>query len=336
MLSEIDDPIKQEIDLERWERLKNRMIDEISNGFTLERIANEAGPAFVAGHLEKWAANPEWWRDGSRGRIGDQSMADKIESVLETYFAGLDADRMEEKKRNPGRVETSVMQSVFKGFKMARRVPAMVDICVPAGAGKTQALDEYINRCRKEEGLDCPVWSVGLSEFGLTTRAVLSMIAANVDSQYRHDKSRNDFEIDFHIEEKTRGLGGILIIDEAQHLADAKLEHGIRIVNGLRRYVDKGLFGIALLNNGEVYRRISGGKHDQLLSRMKEWRVEVKSVTEHDIDLVMAAWGVSGKEEREWCVERGTGPGQLRAMVSGFKRSLLDFDVIDISTLRGW
>lgn len=336
MLSEKDDPIKQVIDLERWERLKNRMIDEISNGFTLERIANEAGPGFVAGHLEKWIADPEWWRDSGRSRIGDQSMADRIETALETYFAGLDADRMEAKKRNPGRVETSIMKSVFKGFKMARSVPAMVDICAPAGAGKTQALEEYVNRCRKEEGLDCPVWSVGLGEFELTTRAVLLAIAEQVDSQYRRDRQKNDYEINFHIEEKTRGRGGILIIDEAQHLADAKLEHGIRIVNGLRRYVDKGLFGIALLNNGEVYRRISGGKHDQLLSRMREWRLEAEGVTEHDIDLLMAAWGVSGKEERRWCVARGMGPGQLRAMADGFKHAAADCDVIDMSTLSGW
>lgn len=164
-------------------------------------------------------------------------------------------------------------------------------------------------------------------------KAVLSSIAAEVDKKYHFNKSQNDFELDYHIEEKTRGRGGILIIDEAQHLADAKIEHGIRIINGLRRYVDKGLFGIALLNNGEIYRRISGGKYAQLLSRMQDWRIEIKGVTEHDIDLVMAAWGVSGKDERKWCIKRGMGPGQLRAVVNGFHNALLECDSIDISTL---
>jgi DNA transposition AAA+ family ATPase len=317
----------------RWRQLRDRLIDEISGGMTINRISIEIDNEFMPGQLEAWAKDEHWGRDTARV-FTDASLAERIEKTLAIYFDDLDSERLQQKRRSPVRVETSVMAAVFEGFGMARTAPAMVDISVPAGAGKTEAMDEYVKQCKKEEGIDCPVWTIGLSEFGLTVKSVLTMIASEVDPKHhRHSSALNDFELDFLIEKETRGRGGLLIIDEAQHLADAKLDHGIRIVNGLRRYVDKGLFGIALLNNGEVYRRVNSEKYSQLLSRMKEWRVEVKGITEQDVDLVAAAWGITGKDARAWCVNKAKGPGQLRALVSAFKRAQMEYGEITLAAL---
>ena len=335
MLSEIQKQVKPEVDLERWQRLKERLINEISRGRTLEEIANIVGERIFARNLEDWMEDPGWMREGSYTRFGVEAVSVRIETALEKHFDDLDRERGDFLKHPPKGIETSVMKAVLEGFRKARTIPAMVDICVPSGAGKTEAKEEYLARCRKEEGLKCPVWTIELSEFGLTIRDTLEKIVRRIGAD--HQGFKTEAEIDHFIEENTRGRRGLLIIDEAQHLADAKIDHGVRIINGLRRYVDKRLFGIALLNNGEIYRRISGGKQkhfDQLFSRMKGWRIEVPGVTENDVDLVMAAWKVSGKDERAWCIRNGMGPGQLRSIVTGFQNSLYEFREINIDTLE--
>ncbi|GAB3266108.1 TniB family NTP-binding protein [Chitinimonas naiadis] len=320
------------INMAVWEPLKNRLMDELSNGFTLARFGNEIGISEEV--ITMWLKKDRWlWIPR---RAGEPCQAERIERGLTARFEEIDIERTDAKKRHPGFVETSVTKTVLDAFNTAREMAVMVDIAIQPGAGKTSALREYLARCRKEEGFECPIWQVSLSEWGLTPRNVLCQIS---ESLRRSDDSfpptGDEFAISRWISETTEGRGGLLIVDEAQHLADAKLDHGVRILNGLRTFVDRGLFGIALLNNGEIYRRLAAGKqsHAQLLSRMASWRVASKGVTEHDVDLVMAAWGVTGRAERDWCVKVGTGPGQLRAIVEAFRRSNDRYGLIDIATL---
>lgn len=97
------------------------------------------------------------------------------------------------------------------------------------------------------------------------------------------------------IANQTMDKGRVLIVEEAQHLGDAKNLHTMKIFNGLRRFVDAKCFGIVLIGNGEIYRRLKNGQqqHAQLLSRMASFRVVIPGVSDEDVDNVMAAWGVS-------------------------------------------
>jgi len=312
----------------RWEALKNRLADEISRGLSMARIANET--RLNAESINAWATDFSWFREPRR--LGEESQASIIEAALAARFNELDQERANEKTRSPARIETSVTREVISAIAMSRDMVEIVDISAPPGSGKSVGVAEYVAKARKDEGFDCPVWPIELNEFSLSAKSVLRLIArACINPSYDvHDEA----SIFKDVADKTQGKGGVLIVEEAQHLGDAKNINGIRIFNGLRRFVDAGCFGIVLIGNGELYRRLKSGHHAQLLSRMASFRKEIAGVTDEDVDNVMAAWGVSGKAERALCVKIASGPGALRSLVQAFRRTLHEFGVINATTLN--
>lgn len=323
----VEEPLSNNDAAARWKLLRDRLVETLSRGFTVARLATETG--LMAAQVEAWAADPTAFR--TVRRFGEPSLAESIETALESRFAELDAECSNTRRMSPDRVETSVMRKAMEAFIMARDTPAMVDFTAPPGTGKTEAIAEYVAQCRKTEGYGCPVWTVELSEFNLSPKAVLALLVEQIG---KSTPAGSEYELSRHVELHTEGKGGLLIVEEAQHLADTQNINGLRIINGLRRFVDRKLFGIVFVNNGEIYRRLQGGKHTQLFSRMESWRVEVKGVTEDDVDKVMAAWGVFGRAERDYCVKVAEGQGALRALVSVFRRAQRDFGVIDVDTMK--
>lgn len=322
------------VDMERYQHLTARLADELARGMSLSRIATEAGIAIQSGHISRtlpadriraWTLNPDAMRET---RYVDQiAPADEIEQKLVAWFAELDAERAAQTTAAPF-VETAVSRKVWSGFEQARELCELVEIAAPPGTGKTCAADQYLAQCRKLEGFGCPVWRITLSEFSLSIKSVLHLIETEI-SQGRP----NGLAYSGTIEDQTEGRGGLLIVDEAQHIGDAHLNNGINILNGLRHFVDRKLFGIAFLSNGEIYRRVSGAKHAQLSSRMEAWRVEVRDVPDEDVDLIMAAYGVSGKPEREWCIKKAKGVGGLRALTYAFRKAAREFGEVNFQTL---
>lgn len=339
-------------DRNRWEVIRNRLVDELAkgNGRTLEAIANAA--RVEVGPLKIWLKSPaEFPRFGRR--VGEKTGAEKIADALEGYFAALDSEGLNIRLRCPRRVETGVMRAAIEGIWTARNLCEFVEIRAASGLGKTEAKAEYIARCRKSEGFYCPVWSIELDESCISIKAVLSMIAREVVGEGHYDE-KSEASMARVIEEYAEGRNGVLLVDEAQHLADAQKRFGIPIVNMLRRFVDKGLFGIAYFGNGEIYRRLTTGSgkdkgaYTQLLSRMQDFRVEifglgantgkgkehVKALTREDVVAVAAAWGVDGVEEVAYCLKAAALPGSLRIMTNIFRQALDKYECIDIKTLN--
>lgn len=326
---------------ERWKRLTARLADEMARGYSLSRIIIEAEmPAhdsfhresLSVGRLRAWSINPNNMRDTRY--VGDLSEADKIEQKLEAWFAELDTERAAQTNTAAAPfVETAISRKIWGGFEQARELCELVEIAAPPGTGKTIAADQYLAQCRKLEGFNCPVWRITLSEFSLSVKNVLRLISSEIDAAHANVEARADFDTARLIEDKTEGRGGLLIVDEAQHIGDARLNNGLNILNGLRHFVDRKLFGIAFLSNGEIYRRAVGGKHGQLSSRMAEGRVEVKTVPDDDVDLIMAAYGISGKPAREWCIKKAKGAGGLRALTNSFRHAAREFGEVNHQTL---
>ena len=324
---------KPVVNYERWEQLTARLADELARGYSLNRIAIESGLNAERGHtfvklapdrIKAWTLNPEAMRET---RYIDQlSPADEIEQKLSAWFAALDAERAESKTAADTFIETAVSRKIWDGFEQARELGELVEIAAPPGTGKTCAAEQYLAQCRKLECFACPVWRITLSEFSLSLKSVLNLIGAELDA------GAGGVSI-AEIEAKTEGRGGLLIVDEAQHIGDGHLMNGLNILNGLRYFTDKKLFGIAFLSNGEIYRRVKGAKYAQLSSRMEAWRVEVRAVPDEDVDLIMTAWGISGKPAREWCINKAKGAGGLRALTSAFKLAARKFGAINHQTL---
>jgi DNA transposition AAA+ family ATPase len=328
------------VNMELWKKLTDRLAEEMARGYSLNRIAIESGLNTHRGHssvtlapdrIKAWTLNPEAMREN---RYIDQiAPADEIEQKLSAWFAALDKERAENQTADVPFVETAVSRKVWGGFEQARELCKPVEISAPPGTGKTCSVDPYIAKCRKLEGFGCPVWRIDMGEFSISLKNVLQKIGEEINAKNASYSIKQDSDIVRMIEEQTEGRKGLLIVDEAQHIGDANSLHGIRILNGLRYFTDKKLFGIAFLSNGEIYRRVVNAKNTQLSSRMEAWRVEIKNIPDDDIDLIIGAWGVSGKDAREWCINKAKGAGGLRVLTDLFVLVSHKFGVINYQTL---
>lgn len=338
-------------DSERYARLRARLLDEMGRGATLRRMTRELVDyglhfGFYAhdekaarvlhpldeGVLKKWVADPTEQRNIQR-YSNVPSQADKIENALELYFSDLDEEREKANGAEPDRVRTSVLCKGVESIQIARSQQKPVHIMSVPGAGKTAFMKEYQDRSRKAEGLDCPVWSIELDDWCLSGKAILCLLAEQVCPV--SDRSRTEFEIVRDIENAIENRRGVLIIDEANFLMDVPTDAGIRIINSLRRFCDRGLMGIAFLDNGELYRKLDPKKkRPQLTSRFDAWRVDIPAPNDEDIELVMHAWGVSGRNERKLCLDLGTGPGTLRALTDRFRKARELYGEINFATMQ--
>lgn len=198
---------------------------------------------------------------------------------------------------------------------------------------------EYIARAIKAEGLGCPVWGIELGEWSTSTKAILTMIAEKVCPKELVSlvgggrSGPGEFELWRAIETAAEGRGGVLIIDEANSLMDVPSDAGVRIINGLRRFCDLGVFGVVLLDNGEIFTKLDPKKRPQLASRFDNWRVGIAPPSEDDIEMVMHAWGVFGRDERKHCMVLGKNSGTLRNLTDCFRKSLEMYGEINILTI---
>lgn len=295
-------------DIARYETLKGRLADEMARGLSLRAIANITKPKGHHGNADSWMATLDAWskgkemlREASR-YSGEPSLAEKVDDALDKWFHDLDAERARN-PLDPGFVETSVFIKMLGGFNLAEGECKMVEISTPPGNGKTTNTMYYISQRRKADGFDCPVWMITMSESNVNQKSISLDIldSMRVSGRVMQDyEGKNQYAIDRAIEEACQNVrGGLLIIDEAQHIGEfngTPRVNSLNIINALRWFCDRGLFGIALLSNGEVYRRTLKSKNStQLSSRMESWRVNAGRPNENDIDLIMASWGVSGK-----------------------------------------
>lgn len=336
-------------DMARYKRINQRLADELTrDNNSLLKIANIIRPKDFNSRgyenlwydrLVEWSKSSENMRQPSRF-TGEPSVAEQIEMALEKLFNDLDAERAL-RKNNPGFVETSVFRSIVEGFQMSRELCRMVEISTPPGSGKTTAAKHYLAQCQKMEGFDCPVWLITLSECNISTRLITWEIVKVITGDSSMFESGNpDRASEYGMNERIAQLcssksPGLLIIDEAQHIGQFHgnvRPHGLNIINSLRSFCDRGLFGIALLSNGEVYDRTKTSRNSiQLSSRIL--LVKVKKPTENDIDLIMSTWGVSGKSEREISLKLGTGDGGLRTLTDAYRLALHKYGEITYASI---
>lgn len=344
-----------------WGYLRARLLDEMGRGLTLTKLARRLVDYGLNDDYLRRNATPRhglspvpeeslrlWAEEGGgqtsllrvRRHCDVPSQTEKIESALTLYFADLDEERSTARGFEPPRVNTSVMQKGLEAIHLARKACKPLHIKSVPGAGKSEFKMEYLSRARKMEGMDCPVWVIELGEWSISSKAILMLIAEKVCRKTLEALTRSgrngpgEFELLRAIEQAAEGRDGVLIIDEANFLMDAPTDAGIRIINGLRRFCDKGLFGIVFLDNGELYSRLDPkGKRPQLTSRFDNWRVDIPAPNEDDIELVMHAWGVSGREERKLCLSLGQKAGTLRNLTDCFRSALEQYGEITQATM---
>ncbi|HQW57397.1 MAG TPA: hypothetical protein PK583_00355 [Gammaproteobacteria bacterium] len=344
---------KTNFDKTQWEALKNRILEKMaSSGITLLQIAIETMPQDDGTRrnyntVETWKACIEGWiKDSSKfrepGRHWNQEpLAKTIESQLEKWLDAQDNEQ-NNKFNEPCFVATSVAANIMEKIHKARVMQDLIEIPSPPGHGKTSAIAQYQLQCRKSEGFDAPVWVITLRETNLTLKIVLLEMACAIyaSGKFNGDVIEPNEKMEIDLLEKLiermaiYHRGGVFIFDEANHLGrfiGITRSSGGTIANALRTFIDRKLFGIALLSNGEMLQRARELKSIQITSRIT-CEKPIK-LTENDILLIMQSWGVSGKKELEWCLKMGMGEGGLRTLVKAFKNSLYDIGTINHDSL---
>jgi len=169
-----------------------------------------------------------------------------------------------------------------------------------AGVGKTRAIKNYAASAPN-------VWVATMRPDTAGVASCLEEIGEAVGLKMTSRAARQSRDLSRRME----GTGGLLVIDEAQHLNIAAIE-------AIRSIYDIAEIGLVLCGNESVYARLTGGSRAatfaQLFSRIGK-RLRLSQPSKADVTALADAYGVTGKEERQALIEISQRPGALRAVV---------------------
>ncbi|MYE06688.1 MAG: AAA family ATPase [Chloroflexi bacterium] len=200
----------------------------------------------------------------------------------------------------PEWAETPTARRVLGALWYAQLAGDIAVVYGGAGLGKTTAAKRYA-------GTKPSVWVATMSPSAHTLHACLERAAAAVGIRLAHGRAAR---IEADLADRLEGTRGLLVVDEAQHLSVQALE-------GLRSLHDATRTGLALVGGETLWSRLTGGRRAaefaQLYSRVGK-RVRLARATQGDADALLAAWGLSGKEEREAARRIAAHAGGLRGL----------------------
>lgn len=272
---------------------RQRVSGMIEQGVRRRRIAAEAG--VTIDELNGWTA-------------GDA----RSERVDQRVRAWLDELEHPDDELDPGWVELPSAAEIEGALEMARMTPGISVIYGPAGVSKTTVARRYAEgefRGYRDNGRVF----VTASEFNKTSTGILQALAEKLGQYGRAYRLNELAKMISDILPKR----SVIIVDEAQHLSMAALD-------GLRWFMDECGIGIAYVGNEVVFTRVSGGgqraKFAQLQSRVSHY-LQVRGPTEEDVDVLLAAWRIRGREERAFALQLAAGPGSLRVLGHVLRRA---------------
>lgn len=255
---------------------------------TQTRIAKEIGVSGTV--ISQWL---------SGGYPGDNSAVEaKVQRWLAKYQERASSGTM---PATPTFAPTPTALRVQQALHYAQMAGDVTAIYGASGIGKTAAIRAYV-----QMSLNCWVATMSPATSGVVT--ALEEICAALGIQAAGGAARTHRDI----VRRVTDTGGLLIIDEAQHLSPSALDQ-------IRAIHDHAHIGLALVGNDYVYSRMDGaGKRadhlDRLRSRVGK-RVKLNLSSAADIDVLLRAWGIP--EDATWrpaLVAFGRRPGALRGL----------------------
>lgn len=198
----------------------------------------------------------------------------------------------------PEFVKTKTAGNVIDVLQWAQIGPDIVVIAGGAGIGKTTACGHYA-------GANPNVWMATMQPSTANVYPMLQVIAGALSLA---EKSAT--KLPEAIGARVRDTGGLLIVDEAQHLVSKSLDQ-------LRSLHDLYGVGIALVGNESVYGRLQGeGRRPefaQLFSRIGMRFTRGKPYSE-DVCELIKAWKVEDESTVRLLKAIASKPGALRGM----------------------
>jgi DNA transposition AAA+ family ATPase len=195
-------------------------------------------------------------------------------------------------------ITTRTSRKIMAALEHAQAMPDIAVITGGAGVGKTSS-------CRQYKTNYSNVWM-------LTARTTLS--SAYSMMEYLRDTlgvpETAPFRVAAAISLKLQGTGGLIIIDEAQHLSTKALDE-------LRSLHDLAGVGMAFVGNHGVWEQIDGGGRKAALARLFSRvgiRVNIPASTGMDADSILDAAEIDDAKVRKFLRAIALRPGALRQM----------------------
>lgn len=218
------------------------------------------------------------------------------------------AARTEAPATVPGWIDTPTAARIAASFAFAQAAADVVVIYGAGGVGKTHTAQHH---CAQEPS----AWHVIMSP--ATTGVVPALW--EISSALGLPRSNGAAELHRSIVRRVSGTGGLLIVDEAQHLAPLALDQ-------LRSIHDAAGVGLALVGSRDVYARMVGGKSavelDRLRSRVGR-RLQVEASSAEDATAVADECGVTTAPGRRLLIDIAAKAGGLRAVFKALRLATL-------------
>lgn len=110
--------------------------------------------------------------------------------------------------------------------------------------------------------------------------------------------------------------GSVLIFDHAQLIS-------LSVMEQLLVFPDEHGIALAFIGNTQGYNTLINAKIAQITSRVAGAHIVVGIPTEEDIDPLLEAWGIAGRQERKFCIMIGSQDGGLRYLASTVREARL-------------
>lgn len=248
----------------------------------------------MAGKLDVTPKSLSRWLDGT-SPVRESA---KVGSAAKRL---LDSQRASSPARDEVYVETKTSRLVTDALSYTKAMGKMACIYGGPGVGKTCAVRQF-------RRVDSPVWVPTMNAAITTVVPVLEHIAEAVGLPEPTGGARR---IHNAICKQVADLGGIIVIDEAQHLRTAALE-------AIRSIHDETGVGIALVGNENVYAAITGGSRQahfaQIFSRIGMCVPLTRPKREDVRALVLSRWGVKDDAVIDELAKIAAHPGGLRSV----------------------
>jgi len=210
--------------------------------------------------------------------------------------------------RGPGFDETPTARRFISALETAQYEPCLALIAGDAGVGKTTALARY-------RDTNPNVWILTGEPCFATPRMLLDLLAEAVGITEKYSSQK----VSSAIQRRIRGTGGLIVVDEAQHLSSPSLDQ-------MRTIYDLSGVGVALVGNQTVYARLEGRGREaqfaQLFSRVG-LRVNCLRLRDDDISTVLDACNVTDAGERRVLTAIGKKAGALRNIAMTLRRAAM-------------
>lgn len=200
----------------------------------------------------------------------------------------------------PRFVQTQTANQIHTALAYAHAAECISVVFGASGVGKTTAVKHYTQ--------DNPnVWMITASPSASSLSECLYELALELGMD---DAPRRKGPLARAIKRRLMGTGGLVIIDEADHLDYATLEE-LRIVQ------EQTQIGMVLVGNNRVYAQLTGGRRNEdfarLFSRIAK-KVGIHKAKKNDVTAIASAWGIDGQSERTLMTQISERPGALRLL----------------------